>query len=94
MYNLLGWATNVTIVQRRTWTGGTTRVATLNRAQGPAAVFQQNDFVVTMNSQAFEYEKLPNFSNGIGAEGHNHNDLADEPVAIGVHKALKTLLIL
>ena len=47
-----------------------------------------------MNSQEFEYEKLPNFPIGIGAEGHNHNDLADEPVAIGIHQALKTLLIL
>ena len=91
MYNLLGWATNVTIIQRRNWLGGTTSYARLNQGQ---AVFQLNDFVVTMNSQAFDYEKLPNFPIGTGAQGHNHNDLADEPVAIGIHQALRTLLIL
>ena len=35
----------------------------------------------------------PNFPIGTGAQSHNHNDLADEPVAVGIHQALKTLLI-
>ena len=35
----------------------------------------------------------PNFPIGTGAQGHNHNDLSDEPVAVGIHQALKTLLL-
>ena len=90
MYNLLGWATTVSIKETRGWLGGTTSYARLNQGQ---AVFQRNDFVVTMVSQAFVYPRLPNFPIGIGAQGHNHNDLSDEPVAVGIHQALKTLLI-
>ena len=90
MHNLLGWATTVSIIEQRNWLGGTTSYARLNQGQ---AVFQRNDFVVTMVSQAFVYPRLPNFPIGIGAQGHNHNDLSDGPVAVGIHQALKTLLI-